>query len=454
MNIVIIGGSASGMSVAFKAKRENPEANIVVLEKENYISFGACGIPYYIGDVFNDIDKILFVRTLDDARANNIDLFQNHQVTFVDFHKKRVTARDLNTEEEKSFAYDKLMIATGAKPFLPDIEGINPQLSAGQADNVYTLTKPYTAKKLKENLKNYKNIAIVGGGFIGVEVAEQLSKYKNLNISLYHSRDQLLNGVYDRDAGEVIKKEIERLGVNIYFQERLQDVKLDNGRVSEIITTNRKDKVDALIIATGFRPNTEIFDHENLAKLKNGALIVDKYGRTSIDDVWSIGDCASVPHKFLGNTYIPLATSANKIGREIGINLVGTEENLFSSYESLGSNSIKVGEWEFGTTGLTEDQAKDLAYDYGVAKSEVFNRPPYMTDATKVYFKIIYENKSYKILGARVYGKKDAVLRLLPFTTAIHAGLTTKDLAYYDYAYSPPFSLVWEAVNIAASVAK
>ncbi len=130
------------------------------------------------------------------------------------------------------------------------------------------------------------------------------------------------------------------------------------------------------------------------------------------------------------------------------------KEYLFGPYESLGSSSVKVGSIEFATTGLTEGQAKELGYDYGIAESQVSNKPGYMPNSSKVDFRIIYENKSYKILGARVFGERDAVLRLLPFTTAIHANLTTKDLAYYDFAYSPPFALTWEAVNTAASVAK
>ena len=369
------------------------------------------------------------------------------KVYSVDFDKKQVFARDLDKDEEKIFNYDKLVISTGAMPFSPDIEGID-------SDNVFTITKPYIVKEFKNNLDKYKNIAIVGGGFIGVEVAEQLSKYKHLNINLYHSRDQLLNKVYDDKAGQAVADELKNLGVNVHFSERLKDVIVENGKVKEIITTNRQDKMDALVLATGFQPNTAIFTDENLKKLKNGAIIIDKYGRTSIEDVWSVGDCATVPHKFLKDAYIPLATSANKIGRQIGINLSKDKEDLFGPYESLGSSSVKVGKMEFGTTGLTEAQAKDLAYDYAIAESQISNKPGYMPDSSKIDFRIIYENKSYKILGARVFGERDAVLRLLPFTTAIHAGLTTEDLAYYDYAYSPPFALTWEAVNTAVSVAK
>ncbi|MGO1528487.1 MAG: FAD-dependent oxidoreductase [Senegalia sp. (in: firmicutes)] len=389
----------------------------------------------------------MFTKTIEDARKKGINLLQKHEVKSVDFDEKKVFVEDLENAKEKVFDYNELVIATGASPFIPDIEGIN-------SENVYTLTKPYIAKDLKENIDNYKNIAIVGGGFIGVEVAEQLSRYDHLNISLYHSRDQLLNGVYDTKAGIAAKDEIEKLGVNIHFSERLEDVVAEDKTVKKIITSNRQDEVDAIILAIGVRPNTRIFNNGRLKKIKNGAIVIDKYGRTNIENVWSVGDCATVPHKFLKNPHIPLGTSANKIGRQIGINLSRDKDNLFASYESLSSSSVKIGELEFGTTGLTESQAKDLGYYYDIAESEVLNKPSYMHGSHKIDFRIIYEKNSYRILGARVFGKNDALMRLHPFTTAIHAGLTTKDLTYYDYAYSPPFSLSWDAINIASSVAK
>ncbi len=294
----------------------------------------------------------------------------------------------------------------------------------------------------------------MGGGFIGVEMAEQLAGYDNLNINLYHSRDQLLNGVYDQKAGEAVAEELEKLGVRIHFTERLKDISLEDARVSEIITTNRKDKLDALILSIGVKPNTDIFEDEALKKLKNGAIIIDKYGRTSIEDVYSVGDCATVPHKFLKDPYIALATSANKLGRQIAINLSKEEEELFAAYESLGSSSIKVGDLEFSRTGLTKEQAEDLGYDYKIVDSKILNKPQYMPASSHIHFRIIYEKESFKILGARVYGENDAALRILPFTTAIHGGLTTKDLAYYDFPYSPAFALVWEAINTASSLAK
>ena len=404
-------------------------------------------MPYYIGDIFHSIDENLFSRTQKDAEKANIEVLQKHKVYSVDFHNKQVFFKDLENNEEKTLNYDKLVISTGAVPFSPDMEGID-------SKNVYTMTKPYIVKSFKKNMDKYKNIAIIGGGFIGVEVAEQLAKHKDLNVNLYHSKDQLLDKVYDEKAGLAIENELRKHGVTIHFNERLKDLVVENGQVSEIITSNRQDKIDALILGIGFRPNTDIFTDEALKKLKNGAIIIDKYGRTSIEDVWSVGDCATVPHKFLKDAYIPLGTSANKIGKEIGINLSKDSGELFAAYESIGSSSLKVGDLEFGVTGITESQAKDLGYDYGIAESEILNKPPYMPESTKVNFRIIYENGTYKILGARTFGERDAVLRLLPFTTAIQADLTTKDLEYYDYAYSPPFALAWEAVNTAASRSK
>lgn len=393
------------------------------------------------------MDKNLFSRSLEDAKKQNINLLQKHRVYSVDFDEKKVFAKDLDKDEEKVFSYDKLVITTGAKTITPPIKGID-------AENVYTITKPYIVKKLKDNIDQYKNIAIVGGGFIGVETAEQLAKYEHLNIKLYHSKDKLLNKVYDHKASQVIEDELKKLNINIHFSERLEDITLENDMVTQVITTNRKDKVDAVILAIGFQPNTDIFDDKRLKKLKNGAIIIDKYGRTSIKDVWSTGDCATVPHKFLKDPYIPLATSANKIGRQIGINLSRNKDDLFGPYESIGSSSIKVGNLEFGTTGLTVEQAKELGFDYSIAESKIRNKPAYMNNSSNINFRVIYEKESYKILGARVFGERDAVLRLLPFTTAIHGGLTTKELSYYDYAYSPPFALTWEAVNTAASIAK
>lgn len=376
-----------------------------------------------------------------------INLLENHEALSVDFDKKILIAKDLKENKELNFSYDQLVIATGAQPLIPDIKGID-------SDNVYSITRPQPVKKLKEKLSDYKTIAVVGGGFIGVEMADQLASYPDLEVKLYHSRDQLLNRVYDRDAGQAIGEEIKRLGAQIHYQERLRDLKTEDNLVKEIITTNRKDPVDALVLALGFRPNTAIFTDKRLEKLRNGAIIIDKYGRTSIPQVWAVGDCASVPHKFLGDVHIPLGTSANKLGRQIAINLFRKEEDYQGDYESLGSSLVKVGQLEFGTTGLTEDQAKELGLDYGLALSKIRNKPGYMPDSSPIDFRIIYEKESFKILGARVFGKEDAVLRLMSFTTAIHAGLTTKQLAYYDFAYSPPFNSTWDAVNIAASLAK
>lgn len=446
MKILIIGGVAGGMATAFKAKRENPDLDICVLEQEDYISFGACGLPYYTGDVFDE-ERRLFARRLEDAVKQGIQVLQRHRVDSVDFDKRLVQATDLVEDTKKTFSYDQLVIATGAQPIQPKISGVD-------SNHVYSITKPYVANILKEKIYDYENIAIIGGGFIGVEMAEQLSKYLHLNISLFHSRDRLLNRVYDREASKVIEEELKVHRVKIYLNERLRAIESRNGAAHRIVTDQHKILVDAVILATGFRPNTGLFEDPRLDKLDNGAIVIDDYGRTSIKGVWAVGDCATVPHKFLQKAYIPLATSANKIGRQIGTNICRKEADFIPPYQSLSSSSLQVGDLEFATTGLTEDQARDLGYDYEITMTEINNKPGYMPNSRKINFLIIYEKESFKILGARTFGPRDAVLRILPLTTAIHAGITTKDLAYYDFPYSPPFSLTWEAINTAANSAK
>ncbi|MDO5725328.1 MAG: CoA-disulfide reductase [Tissierellia bacterium] len=444
MKIIIIGGVAAGMTAAAKAIREDKNADITVIEKEDYISFGACGLPYYIGEYFDDINR-LYSASIEEMRERGINILSSHEAIDIDFDKKKVLVKSCVEEKEFELEYDRLMIATGGHPFVPKIEGID-------AENVFTMTKPYDGKNFKDKLKDYDNIAVIGGGFIGVEIAEQLSERLGKNVRLYHSRDSLLNRVFDKDMAKGIEEELKRVGVEIIYNERLKDVVTEAGKVTEIITENRQDKVDAVILSVGFRPSTDFITDERLKKLKNGAIVVDNFGKTSIEDVFSAGDCATVPHKFLGNVNIPLATSANKMGKLIGINLVNTDGNLRGDYESVGSSVIKVGELEFASAGLTEDMARNLEIDYKVTTAEIYNHTPYMPNANKIKYKMLYKASDKTFIGAQIYGKNEAVLRILPFIVAIQEELSADELNYYDFPYAPPFALAWEGVNTAAGI--
>ena len=444
MEVLIIGAIAAGMSVAAKALRTNKDANITVVEMENYISFGACGLPYYVGKQFDDENE-LYARTPEQMRESGLNILLQHQATAVDFENKIVTLLDLKSKDTIEKKYDRLMIATGATAFKPPIKGIN-------SYNVYTITKPYTVKRLMKNLDNYQNIVMMGGGFIGVEVAEQLALL-NKNVRLIQSPDTLMNGPFDREFSEKIRMALEDVGVTVNTSERVQKLTVEGNIVTEVSTKENTYTADAVIVAVGFLPNTQFLKGQ-LETLDNGAIIIDEYGQTSIKDVFAAGDCATVTHRLAGVQYIPLATYANKYGRLIGTNIVSDKKDWLKFNGGLGTSAIKAGHYEAVVTGLTEKQAIELGYDIKTTLIETNNHASYYPDLQDIMIKLVYDAKTFVLYGAQMFGKNETVLRATGFTTAIHAGLTTKEIGFIDYAYSPPFASTWEAINVAANTAK
>lgn len=251
MEILIIGGIAAGMSVAAKALRTNKAANVTVVEMEDYVSFGACGLPYYIGGQFDDEEK-MYARTPEQMIKAGVNLLLQHQAISVDFTNKSVELLNLKTNKKVSKSYDRLMIATGASANIPPIKGV-------EASNVYTITKPYTVNKLKENLKNYNDIVIIGGGFIGVEVAEQLA-HLNKKIHLIHSRDTIMNGPFDSEFSKKLQMALEATGTTISLNQRASEFVVKDNLVTEVKTKDNTYKADAVIVAVGFSPNTKFLD--------------------------------------------------------------------------------------------------------------------------------------------------------------------------------------------------
>ena len=444
MEILIIGGIAAGMSVAAKALRTNKDANVTLVEMEDYISFGACGLPYYVGKQFTD-EKKLYARTPDQMKKAGLNLLLKHQAKSVDFTNKTVELLNLENNKTISQKYDRLMIATGASAIMPPIDGI-------KADNVYTITKPYIVNKLMDNLDNYEDIVVVGGGFIGVEISEQLALL-NKKVNLIQSSDTIMNGPFDSEFSEKIKMALEDVNVIVNTGERAQSFVVKDHLVTEVKTKESTYFADAVIVAIGFKPNTEFLEGQ-LKTLDNGAIIIDKFGQTSIKDVFAAGDCATVPHRLAGDQYIPLATYANKYGRLIGTNIVSDKKDWLAFNGALGTSAIKAGHYEAVATGLTEKEAIKLGYNIKTTLIETNNHANYYPDQEKIMIKLVYDAESFVLYGAQMFGKNETVLRATGLTTAIHAGLTTQEIGFIDYAYSPPFASTWEAINVAANTAK
>lgn len=442
MNILIIGGIAAGASIAAKAKRTNPDANVTIIEKEDYLSFGACGLPYYIGGQFDDSDR-MFARSVEKTREQEIEVLVKHEALSVDFDSKKVIVKNLDTNEEIVKEYDKLAICTGATPLVFG-EG-------SDSSNVFTLTKLYDANKIKKQLKTANDIVIIGSGFIGLEVAEQMAALGK-NVKVVQRSKYLMDNVFDTEISELIRDALVKHGVEFLEEHSYEKFEVKNNKATKVITDKGEYDCDLAILAVGFKPNTKIFDDERLKKLKNGAIIVDKAGRTSIEDVYAAGDCATVYNPQQDDFYAALATYANKMGRIVGENIVSKEQQEYLG--AYGSSSLQVGEYGVGATGLTEKRAKDLGLDVKAKLIKTKNQTSYVKGQEDLYIKLVYDRETREILGGQVFGKKGAVERLTALSVAVYAGITVDELGFIDFAYSPPFAPTWDGLNVAGNASK
>lgn len=444
MRIIIIGGIAAGMSAAAKLRRLDKNSEVKVYEKGSIVSFGACGLPYFIGGFF-DNEKQMISRTPEKFRETGIDISVEHEVLSVDIINKKIKVKDLNTGNIFEDSYDKLMIATGASAIIPPIKNYN-------LENVYTLKSLEDGKFLKEKMKddNIKKVTVIGAGFIGLEVVEA-AKVSGKEVSIFQLEDRILKEIFDEEITNILEEELRKHNVNLFLNSKVTEFK-GNGKVSKVVSDNGEIDTDLVIIATGVKPNTQFLKDTGIEMLKNGAIIVDKEGKTSIEDIYSAGDCATVTHILKPEpTYIPLATVANKFGRVVGENLVGKS----LEYEgSLASACIKVLDMETGRTGITENEAKALGIDYKKVFVTDKNQTDYYPGQTEVSIKLIYNANTKVILGAQVIGKKDAVQRTNALAVCIYAKLTTEQLGMMDFCYAPPFARTWDVLNRAGNVAK
>ncbi len=444
MKIVIIGGIAAGMSAAAKARRVSKDAEVVVYEMGDIISFGACGLPYFVGDFFQNPNWMI-ARKVQRMQDEGVDVQVHHQVMSVDPKGKRLKVKNLQRDEVFETGYDKLMIATGANVVMPPFENIG-------LENIFTLSKMQDGMRLKEIAMSdeVKDVTIIGAGFIGVEVVEAM-KQLGKHVRVIQRGDRVFNRIFDERITELMHQELLDHGVELVLNEGVVGFEGED-KVERVRTDKASYATDLVVIATGFKPNTAFLEGSGIATLKNGAIIVNKRGETNIKDIYAAGDCATVPHMIDGaDVYIPLATGANKLGRVVGENMAGADAEYPGS---LGSACVKVMDYEAAVTGLNEEQAKAR----GIEAMSVFvkdkNQAGYYPNQEDIYIKLVYEKDSKVIIGGETLGKNGAGLRIDVIAMAIRAKMTTSELGMMDFCYSPPISKTWDALNVAGNVAK
>lgn len=444
MKVIIIGGVAAGMSAAAKFKRLSPKDDVVVYEKGDIVSFGACGLPYYVGGFFED-SREMIARTPEQFRESGVEIHTKHEVIDVDFTGKKLKVKNLTTGEILEESYDKLMIASGARAIIPPIKNIN-------LENVVTLKSMDDGNKLRELMasEEYKKVAIIGAGFIGLEAVEA-AKNRGKEVTVVQLQDRVLQEVFDKDITDILEAEIREHDVNLLLGETVLEL-IGDGKVSKVRTDKREFEADIVILATGVKPNTDFLKSDEIKMLRNGAIVIDSYGRTSVEDVYSAGDCATINNLITGKeAYVPLATGANKLGRIVGENLAG-QNNSFQG--SMASSCIKVMNMEAARTGLSEKEVKDLGFDYKTKFITDMNQTSYYPGRERIYVKLIYDAHTKVIYGGQVAGYKDAVQRCNVLAACIYAKMTTDQLGMLDLCYSPPFSRTWDVLNVAGNVAK
>ena len=444
MKVIIIGGIAAGMSAAAKFKRLSPNDDVVVYEKGDIVSFGACGLPYNVGGFFDD-SKEMIARTPEAFREAGVEIHTKHEVTNVDFSNKKVTVKNLNTNEVLEESYDKLMIASGARAIIPPIKNID-------LENVVTLKSMDDGNKLRELMSKEENkkIAIIGAGFIGLEAAEA-AKHRGKEVTVIQLQDRVLQEVFDKDITDLLEEELRENGVNLLLSETVTEL-IGDGKVSKVKTNKREIEADIVILATGVKPNTDFLNCDEIKMIRNGAIVVDKYGRTSVEDVYAAGDCATINSLITDREiYVPLATGANKLGRIVGENLAG-QNNSFQG--SMASSCIKVMDMEAARTGLSEKEVLNLGFNYKTKFITDMNQTSYYPGRERIYVKLIYDAHTRVILGGQVAGYKDAVQRCNVLAACIYAKMTTEQLGMLDLCYAPPFSRTWDVLNVAGNVSK
>ncbi|MDP3306005.1 MAG: CoA-disulfide reductase [Erysipelotrichaceae bacterium] len=439
MKIIIIGGVAAGMSAAAKLSRELPDAQVIVFEKTQEVSYAGCGLPYYVSGENDDINK-LRIRTVDQFKKSGIDVRLGHTVIGLDAANKTVDVENESGVFQES--YDRLIITTGATPIVPPIPGKD-------LPGVFVLKSLQDAMDIRDALKNVESVVIVGGGYIGLELVEAFV-HQGKKVTVIERLDRVLT-VFDNEFSEQVADYLTKSGIELRLKETATEIKKSDNELL-VITDKGSKKAQMVVFAVGVRPSTAFLKDSGLEMIGNGAIVIDNQMRTNVEDVYAAGDCATVNHRVTGKVkYIPLATNANKQGKLIAEILAGKDK---SYDQALGSAMIKILDLELAKTGIGESEAADYDGEIESVTITAGNHAHYYPNHGKVTIKLVVDKLSKVILGAQLIGAVGTALRVNPFVVAISVKMTASEFGGLDFGYAPPFASTWDVMHIAANAVK
>lgn len=440
--IIILGAVAAGAKVAAKVKRDKPNYDVIVYTKDDNVSYSACGMPYYIGNLIKNIDDLI-IRTAEEFKDNGINIHLKSECIKVDFENKKVIIKNLNTFEIFEDNYDILVISTGAKAIIPDIEGIN-------SNFIYTLRNLNDAQKIKEKALHSKCVTIIGGGYIGIELIENFRRL-GLKVNLIENSKFIMNN-FDEKFSELIKEYIEKKeGSNVCFylnEEIKKFVQIEDIFIGTECKNAGLIKSDFVVVCAGITPNTEFLLNTELEFSIKNTIKVDRKLRTNIQDVYACGDCAD--KNFLVTkkpVWFALGTTANKEGRVVALNICNKEDKFLGV---TGAVVTKYFDFIMSSVGISEKNAQKLGFQTISSMIVKQDKPSYMPNSRDVYFKLVVDKKTHKILGAQALGSANADKVINIVSSAILGDVILEKFTDIDLSYAPPVSTTIDALITAS----
>ncbi len=453
--IVIIGGVAAGPKAACRLKRVIPEVEVTMVDQDSLISYGGCGIPYYVsGDVADekDLRSTSFHMVRDEyffENAKGVNTLTSTRALSIDRQNKSVEIEDLKTGKRDNLSYDTLMLATGSQPVVPPIAGVD-------AANVFTISDLHKAIAIKDMIAKGKvgKAVVVGGGAIGIEMAEALTDLWGVETSLIEYMDQLMPRIVDWPLASMMKKNLIDNNVDVFLGERVEEIVVgDDGLAMAVKTGKRELETDLVILAVGVRPRSHLAIDAGLQVGVSGGIIVNERMQTSDPDIYAAGDCVELTHLVSGKRFAaPFGSMANKEGRVAADNMAGIPAKFQGG---VGSFIIKAFDVAIGSVGLSLDVARQEGYDADFTLSSPADRAHFFPGQSVIVIELVFDRKTRKVLGLQGCGPVNDGLsaRIDAAAVALCAGATIDDFGNIEMAYSPPFSPAIDPINAAAYIA-
>ncbi|NYF54989.1 FAD-dependent oxidoreductase [Micromonospora purpureochromogenes] len=443
--LIVIGGDAAGMAAASQARRRRAREDLEILafERGHFTSYSACGIPYWISGTVEERDDLIVRSPATFREEHQIDVRTRTEVTGIDLDRREVVAHDLDRGGEVRERFDTLVYATGAVPTKPDWT----RDDVGGVFGVQTLDDGAAVRDWLDAEPKPRRAVVVGGGYIGVEMAEALVQ-RGLSVTLVEQGEQPMSTV-DPDMAALVATAMRGLGIEIRTGVRVTGIEERDGRVAAVVTDAGSMPTDLVVLGLGVRPNTALATAAGLPVGTTGGIRVDRRMRVpGMPDVWAAGDCVETLHRVSGMAvHVPLGTHANKQGRVVGINIGGG----YATFPGvIGTAVTKVCDLEVGRTGLREREATSAGFEFVTVRAESTSRAGYYPGARPMTVKLIAERPTGRLLGAQIVGRSEAAKRIDALAVALWNGMTVDDMTALDLGYAPPYAPVWDPVLIAA----